>query len=177
MTGPGGVARAGARGGAPVVPVSPPGARRLTHYDPGPPSPQCWRAALPGSRRRLSRLSRDRSQLQDLRSPRPKVSFLRGKVLQGGCAKVCKCSRVRPWSLEVAAGGAFPRRGGGGGNAASPVSLPRLPLQLLQPTPEAARQRRGGGSRRPRRLPAARPDAASPQPRAAVGGPSVRTSR
>lgn len=87
--------------------------------------------------------------------------------------------RERSWvrrSAGVAAGGAFPRRGGGGGDAAPLLPFPRLLLQLLRPTPAAAWGRRGGGSRRPRRLPAARPDAASSL-RAPVAGPGLQTSR
>lgn len=80
-------------------------------------------------------------------------------------------SRVRR-SAGVAAGGAFPRRGGGGGDAAALLPLPRLRLPLRRPKPAPAPGRRGGGSPRPRRLPAARPDAASP-PRAPVAGPGL----
>lgn len=72
--------------------------------------------------------------------------------------------------------GAFPRHGGGGGDAALLLPLPRVLLQLHQPKPTATLGRRGGGSRHLLQLPAACLDAVSPQ-HAPVAGPGLHMGR
>lgn len=71
--------------------------------------------------------------------------------------KVPERSGVRRSAGRGRRGRGVSRRGGGGGDAAPLLPLPRLLLRLLRPTPAAAWGRRGGGSRRPprRRVPAA----------------------
>lgn len=151
------------------------GAARVTHRDYRPERPS-WRASsaprLPGLPQAY--LGSARSRRPELSGPAPEGL---GKPLEAHRAAEGALSLQ---GLAVGRGRrrtAFRRRGGGG-DAASLLPLLRLLLQLLRPTPAASWGRGGGGSRRPRRLPAARLDAASPLPlpRAPVAGPGLGTS-